>query len=364
MKRLLIWIYIFSTFGAFFYSLSRIVRSSAPDFSVYFGGARYLLEGHSLYDNIGLYTGIGYPPQTFLIFLPFTLFPYQVSQAIWIFLSYISLIITVIILLKMFYSQSSWILITMIIGSLGLTFPVKFTLGMGQSNLVALALLVIFIYLYQKGQKVTASIILGLATIVKPHLLMLIIGCLLTRQWMIAVITLTIQIFGVMITGVLFGWTQFTTYLFREIPSMMLYRGLEIYYNQGFRAMVSRVAPSQIAPNIITLLSVIVLSLACYVIITKKFDLIKATLILLPVFLLIEPLSWQHHYVFLIPTIFYLAGKIYQSTSLIYYIFALFIVSINLDLAGFQRSGIFWSIILSHVGIGNLIIYVLSLRYL
>jgi hypothetical protein len=364
MKRILAGLFVISTLGAIFYSLFRIISTSAPDFGVYYYGAQFLKNGRSLYDNPGLYTGIGYPPQTLLLFLPFTLFPYGLSQAVWIILSYISLAVSIAILVRMFYPKITVSEILMIIGAAGLTFPVKFSLGMGQSNLIALGLLTGFIYQFRKNRIIAAAAFLGTATVLKPQLLIIFLALILLRKWKTGFVAGGIHLIAVISTGMLFGWNQFTVYLLREVPYMSLYRGPEIYYNQGIRAMVSRILPDSAAPGFISFLSAVIITITVYVIIVRKFDLIRAVLMLLPTFLLIEPLSWQHHYIFLIPTVIYLAGELYRTKNFGYFLFAIIFISVNLDLSGRTDLGPAGFIILSHTGIGNLIIYLLSVKYL
>ena len=83
-------------------SLYKIITTTAPDYSVLWNAAKDLPTSKNPYLNKELYTGIGYPPNTLLFYLPFSLLPYEISQALFVLLSLIALIASVFFFLNNF----------------------------------------------------------------------------------------------------------------------------------------------------------------------------------------------------------------------------------------------------------------------
>jgi len=312
------------------FSLYRIISTFAPDFSVFYDGARGLLAHQNIY-TLPMYTGLGYPPFTLLPFIPFTLLPYPLAQGIWVSLSFLLFLLCIFLSLPKPTIHSFCIVFIFAF----LAFPTKFTLGMGQVNFAALALLLLALR-FQSG------ILLGLLFLIKPHFLLLLplFGLRYIAQ---AMVTLSI---GVLLTGLdLYGY-----YFHNVVPQLLVFTGRGIYYNQGLGAFLSRLLPNTLAGELTMWGSLLIIVSSLWFIWYKKLSFEKSVLFIIPVFLLVEPLSWQHHYVFLLPVFIWLA---FHTKKYLLLFFSYLLVAINIPHAP--------ALFLSHVFFGNVL--VLSLLY-
>ncbi len=344
------------------FSLSKIITTTAPDFSVFYRTAQNFLAGRNIYHDQTLYTGFGYPPVTAMLFLPITLLPYRLAQGVWIVISFIALLASVFLGMRIFGIRHSWQRFAAIIALVFLAFPTRFTFGMGQVNLVALFLLLASVKTMTQGKQLVSAVLFGTAFMLKPHL-GLIILFLVTRRTLSSVVgALTLVALATFLTGAVFGWTQWITYLKETVPPLLVYHGREIYYNQGVGGAMARVFPLDLA-RVITMATTIILLLGTLILVRRK-QLIPAEAMALfsPVLLLVEPLSWQHHYVFLLPTFFWLWMKIKNDRRTVtLFIISYLLIAWNIRQPVALSGTLPGNILLSHVFAGNIILYCLSL---
>lgn len=321
-----------------FYALFSIIRigtSLAPDFSVFYDASRGLIAGKNIY-ALPMYTGLGYPPFSLLPYIPLTIFPYQTAQWIWIIASFLFLFLSIYLSLSLFKKNARLIdFITVFILSF-LSFPVKFTLGMGQVNFLALVLLLL-------AMRYKSGFLLGLLCIIKPHFL-LFLPLFGVRTILIAAVTLAA---GALLTGLAFGWNQYLSYI-HSLSQLLVFSGREIYYNQGLGAFLSRLLHNGLAGDLTLWISLLLIAVYAWVVYQNKISGFRAILLCIPVFLLVEPLSWQHHYVFLLPVYVWLATKIKKPVTWTLFVISYILVSINF------RNPPGW--IMSHVFFGNILL--------
>lgn len=306
-------------------SIFRITTSLAPDFSVFYDAARGLVAHQNVY-TLPMYTGLGYPPFTLLPFIPFTLLPYPLAQTIWIGSSFLLFLLCIYLSLPKPTIRS---FCTVFIFAF-LAFPTKFTLGMGQINFAALALLLLALR-YKSG------FFLGLLFVIKPHFL-LFLPLFGLRYLLPAVLTLGLSIF-------LTGFTLYGYYFQTVVPQLMIFVGRGLYYNQGLGAFLSRLLPNALAGELTFWISALLVIGGLWFIWNKKLTLQKSILFFIPIFLLVEPLSWQHHYVFLLPVFVWLW---YRTKHRLLLLLSYVLVAINIPFA----QGMF----LSHVFFGNVLL--------
>lgn len=281
-------------------SLTLVIFSTAPDFSVLWTGARDLMTGINPYINPNLFTGIGYPPNSLLFYLPFSSLPYQLAQILFTFLSLGSFIGIIILSFKILKEKLPWQAFLLVFSLTILSFPTKFTFGMGQNNLIAFFLLLLAYYFYKEGKVTWAGIILGAAISLKTILAFFLIFFLLKRQWKVVLFTALTIAATVTITSIFYNINLYNYYLKEVVPPLLNLSGREIYYNQGIMGFISRLTPDlnerKYTSLIITLaLIVIVLRLALY----NKYKDLQFSLFITTI-LLVDTLSWQHHFVLLI----------------------------------------------------------------
>ncbi len=342
-------------------SLSKISTTLAPDFSVFYEAARGLITQKNIY-TLPMYTGFGYPPFTLLPFIPLLIFPYKVAQVIWVVLSFTLFLYAISLSGQVIGKKATLLAYCLIFSFAFLAFPTKFTLGMGQVNIVALTFFLGSILANQKKLTVKSGILLGLTLIIKPHLFLFMPIYLLAKKWKQVGIASLIVLLGVCITGVFFGWGLYEFYFRVTVPPLMAFAGRELYYNQSLGSFFSRLLPISTAALFTSAISLILVITAYWVMWKRKMSLATSVLFFTPIFLLVEPLSWQHHYVFLLPVFVYLFDRHKKdSVRLGILVISFLLIAANIKypeiVTGFPLS----ELLRSHVFIGNVLLLGLSL---
>lgn len=338
-------------------SIIKIISTTAPDFSVFYQSAVNLLHHKNLYTDQRLYTGFGYPPYTALLFIPLTYLPYQIAQGIWIVTNTILLALCACLSLKLIYNNISLTHFLLIYSLMWLSFPTKFTFGMGQVNILALFIMLLALVEGQVGKKVTEGIYLGLLFILKPHFLIFLPIYMIRKRWKTLSLSLGLLFITGLGAGLLFGWGQFYTYVTRTVPELLVFQGREIYYNQGIGAFLSRVQPIYLASMETTIASILFVAGSFWLIWKNQIPIKSAVIGFIPVFLLIEPLSWQHHYVFLLPVFVALVRELKgHNLGILVLGMSYLLISINIKQPQIYSDTLVGNIVLSHVFWGNLVL--------
>lgn len=270
-------------------SLWHICTTSAPDFAFYYGQTKTLL-----------------PPPSTLLFLPLRILPFSVMQCIWVVLSFI-LLIDSIRRLCIRLGMASPLPIAVMSSFAFLFFPTQFTLGMGQVNLIALWLLIVGSD-YLDMHSWWGSVFFSMAILLKPELVLFLIPLVIRSRWKEI---LWVTLIGAVFSNValfLWGNSIYTSYLQTFQSAFSSASGFSIYYNQSLTGLFSRAGIH--SPLMYLGLVLSILSLFISKIQNKKLLLSHALWYFIPVFLLIEPIAWQHHFVFLIPTFLIVLTKV------------------------------------------------------
>lgn len=310
LKILIAGIFVFS-FIWISVSILKIVSSEAPDFRVLWTFANHLRAGENLYLNQDISIPNPYPPFTSLFYYPLTFLPYTKAQASFIFLIFASLVATVIVSLRLVTGK---IPIWMFLSSCSLvflSFPAKFTLGMGQQNSVAFLLLLFSYLFYRNKSPVLSGILLGLSVSFKPVLGFVVLFFVIEKAWMViswAFVTFIAEaafIFSITKLNLFGDWIK-QTLLYLPLT------GREVYYNQGFVGFISRITQKPLLiKNSLIFFSLSVMSGIIFAVRKAKDKNLVFSLFIISV-LLLDTLSWQHHFVWLIfpfVTLAYHIGK-------------------------------------------------------
>jgi len=296
----IIFILFFLSLISIIRSLALIIFSTAPDFSVLWTGAVDLIRGANPYINPSLFTGIGYPPNTLLFYLPFSLLPYQLAQVLFTLLSFGSFLGIIIISFKILKEKFSWQTFLVVFSLSLLSFPTKFTFGMGQSNIIAFFMLLLSYYLYKEKKLGMAGLILGLAISLKTIFAFFIIFFVLKKQWKVIKLAGLTIVATIGITSIFSNTNLYGYYLKEVVPPLFNLSGREIYYNQGVMGFISRLTNDLNERKYISLIISLFLTLfASWFALYKKGKDLQFSLFITTL-LLIDTLSWQHHFVLLI----------------------------------------------------------------
>lgn len=331
-----------------------VITGDSPDFSVFYHATRDLITGSNPYTDSTLFTVFAYPPVTAWTLMPLAVLPYAVAKGAWTVVTLGALIVSAFIAVRLVYPDGTRVWTGAVFFLLILSFPARFTIGMGQINGFALVLLLSSVWCAVNKKQTLAGILFGLSATAKPQLMLLLPLFFLTgyaKAGWDGVKTLVVA------AGVSFFayWGTTLFYLNSIVGALAVYQGAETYYNQGIRAILSRTVAGD-TTVFYWISSAILYSLVLWMIVKKHLPIIHAFAVLLPVMLLIEPLSWQHHYIFLLPS-YVLAYRLLAGSARGKVLFILSIALVSYNIARpVLLSGLGFQIILSHVGVGTLLL--------
>lgn len=290
--------FFLAVFSYTFYSAIRISITFAPDFSIFYHSARDLLHHISPYTDRHLFTAFNYPIVTALLFIPISVLPYVASQTIFIFLSVAS--VFGIVYLCFLCTRTRLVLpfFLLAVALVFLSFPTKFTLGMGQTNLIGYFLLLLGFYFSLKKRDALAILTLCIAIFLKPVLALILIVLLFERRWKTFFWTIAVTGFVCISIPYLFHQPNANASFLNQLSHQSLL-GREVYYNQGFLGFISRFTPNLQARFFINLVGSAILFLTTlWKMIGQKF--VQRISLLCTFLVIVDPLSWQHHFIFLI----------------------------------------------------------------
>ncbi len=345
-------------------SIYRIITGFTPDYSIFYHSTVDLLLNHNPYTDKSLFTVYNYPPVTNILFLPFVYLPYFYAQLLFTLINYLSIFFIVYFSFKILNFKLKIKYLILATSLYFITFPVKFTLGMGQVNLIAYAFLLYGFYMSQNLNNKTSSLMLFLAILLKPVLIITLLIYFIYKKWKIVKYLFIIGIFFVLLSIILNQLT-FDFYYFNSVLSKFFIGSGDtysiVYYNQGLLAFLSRIITDKTLIKHIYDFSVITFLIIIVITITKnKASDVLSFSIILCVILFLDPIAWQHHFVFLfLPFMVLIANlnylsKIHKLLISVAYLLLLINFKHPIDITRFPSN-----LILSHDFLGNLIILIL-----
>lgn len=345
-------------------SLLHIISTSAPDFSVFWTSTHDLLSHRNPYTNPGLYTMNGYPPSTFIYFIPLAIIPYQLAQTIFTIINFFAVPGIVFLSFRILFKKVNLYYFLLFLSLALVSFPTKFTLGMGQVNLIAFLLLLFSFSFYKEAKQETSGILLGAVFLLKPALGFILLFFILKMKWKIVLYSLAVPALATLLIVVGFGTVPFVYWLKEIVPELSKVSGTEIYYNQGIIGFISRLTPDiNIRTSLATVISAGLILLVSFFTLKKRKDENLQFTLSLTTLLLIDNLSSQHHFVWLIFPFILLskyALRLRQTWFWLMLFAAYFLVSWN-----FKNPQVFYifpaSLLLSNTFYGAVVVYVLTL---
>jgi hypothetical protein len=299
-----------------------------PDFSQYYFGGKAI----NPYLN-----GVIYPPLSLVIFSLLRLMPFIMAEKVWTILSLISLFFSVILIFRMYKQKLFSTLGFLILGLVCLSFPVKFTLGMGQINNFILLIFVAAIYSLQQKRSYLASFLLSLSFLIKLFPAYLLLQIVVMKKWKLILTFIFSLILLSSIAFILIG-PKINLYFYQHLLSGLLTGWKTDYYNQALTGFVGRsFAHNLFSEILVGVLSLFFILISCLVIFKsrKNNELVNIGFgLLITLNLIVNNFSWQHHFVFLIfpflITLFYIQKLKNNRKFLITLFIAYVLVSFNL----------------------------------
>lgn len=330
------------------------------DFRVYYAALQDAWQKINPYQSTQYLFAFVYPPSALVLLWPITWFSIQTAETVWSLLSLAALVGTLAIITKnlQLKTQIYWWYFLSLAGMFWL-FPVKFTFGMGQINLIVLLFMVAAWWADQKQKPVLAGILLGVAGALKLFPLIVMGTWLVQKKWL-----------NVAITGLVFVALHLPAVLWFS-PSILqefyvtqlngLPRiGNAVYYNQALTGVLARAeVPDNWAQGILLIFQGLFVVLMGWL--SFHTQTIEKSWLLFSLWLsgwlLVGGLAWQHHFVWVIPGLLFLARYYWKQrkvNELGWLFFAATLIGYNFKTLPNPMFG--WWLVGSHVFWGNVLL--------
>ena len=276
------------------------------DFTVYRWGGHEVMHGLRLYlaqftqgHNREWFT---YPPFAAVLFVPIAALPYLVGAVIWQLISVLALAVASLVTLKLAGYQPSRAVIAAVV-TVGIALePVYHTLYLGQVNLILLAL--ILVDMWRAAGRRPAGIGVGIAAAIKLTPLIFIALFLVTRRFRDALTAA-----GTFAACALIGYLVapqasglYWHHLFFDTSRV----GAPYISNQSPYAAVLRIGGSDFHPGHWYLAIPAVLGIAGLIVaavLARHDEWLGAATVMGTTALLVSPISWTHHWVWILPAL-------------------------------------------------------------
>lgn len=351
---------LFFTISAIFL-IKTLFLPGYSDFAVYYYSSQMILKGQSPYlGGINIFTPITYPPFSFIFFLFLSIFPFMLSARIFTFISLAFLFLSLFFIFKIGKMKAFSYLFFLVSGLSFVYFPVKFTLGMGQVNLIVLFLIVMFIYFIVSRSQFLPAIFLGAAFLIKMYPILLFPYLLLKRKYKILLFCSFFIFLGICLSLFVVP-SGIYNYYFNKIFPSLLNSWPSDYYNQAISGVLSRSFADSVLRTYLRYIFIVFITLSSFLIIAKSKikNLQMEVGYLITVNLLVNAFSWQHHFVWLIiPLIFTLFYLIKNKAKTIY--FVILFLCYLLTAVNLSNPQNLPTIFLSHVFFGTFLLWLFN----
>ena len=333
-----------------------------PDFSVYYYGSQAFYLGANPYiQATNSFSNFVYPPFVLLFFLPFLLLSYTSAGIVFLVFSFLSLFIGVYLFLQAI-RRFTWSGYFMMLALCLLAFPVKFTFGMGQINLVVFFLLSMTVFFLQKKRQVVAGVFLGLSLALKLFPILLLPYFLITGKIRIVCVALGFFLLLYGVTFFVVGADFHTLFLSSVVPGIGSSYQSD-YYNQSLTGFFARLLLQAGVGGIVKNLLATSLILLTFVVIKrstmKNLNEIVALTSVVTLSLIVNPFSWQHHFVWLILPFIVAYYAFTKKTDKVLLVIAYILVVWN-----FSAPETVPVLVRSHVLFGTILLWLLQMRFL
>ncbi len=293
------------------------------DLRVYREAGISLLDGRAVYDHVTpppQELPFTYPPFAALLAIPLAWVPFTVLGWIWFYAQLVAIVVTVRIAAAPLLARVErhgvvWGLLAL---AITYTLPVTDGLRFGQVNaFLVLAVLIdvarpdLVRRIRLPGGFPLHGVLVGLATAIKLTPGVFIIYFLVTRQWRAAatsIVTVAVSIVGVLLIAPRLSLDFWTDALFAS-DRLGHNDGTA---NQSIRAVILRVGPEGTLGTLLLLGLIAVVVIIGYAAAKRAYDhheLLLAFTLVAMVGVLVSPVSWSHHFHWLLPGVCWLVAR-------------------------------------------------------
>ncbi|MBF6165351.1 DUF2029 domain-containing protein [Streptomyces gardneri] len=281
------------------------------DLQVYRNGARVWLDGGDLYGPMPPVEGIGlpftYPPLAALFFAPLALMPLVVAEVLVVVTSVASLGISLWLVLALPRPELSRpAVLTLVVGAVAVAQffePIRQTFGFGQINLVLMAAITLDCLVRKPFWP--RGMLIGIAVSVKLIPAGYLLYFLLRKDWKAAG-TLVISAIAAVGLGFLLFPGDSVNYWFHTLADTGRIGPPYFAGNQSIKGMAFRLGVDDTVATVLWIaLSALAVALAA-VWMRRLIDAgatVAALLVNAAVVLLVSPVSWSHHWVWIAPAL-------------------------------------------------------------
>ena len=275
---------------------------NALDFRIYMWGGHTVLHDNRLYLTLAYGHWFTYSPFAAIVFVPLATLPLAVARVGWDLVSLAALVYSCVIILKLAGYRPSRLMVAGLVAAAMALDPVYQTLFLGQINLILLALILTDIWRVSQGRD--AGIGVGTAAAIKLTPAIFILFFLLAGRTKAAFIAAGTFI----VCGLIgFGIAPRASTLYWEHLSHDTSRvGAPYISNQSPYGTAIRIAEGQGhigAWWIVIPLAFAAIGLAVAVVLARRQDWLGATAVTGTTGLLVSPISWAHHWVWILPAL-------------------------------------------------------------
>jgi alpha-1,2-mannosyltransferase len=292
-------------------------RHPGMDSTVYQAGALAVLHGYPLYESLHIPAPwadlpFTYPPVAALFFLPLAPLPLHGTWGVMAAASALALGVTVRVSLVSLlrHRPPEWLLNLLILVPIGLQ-PIWSTIGLGQVNLLLMAMVLLDVLAFKDRRY--GGVLIGVASAIKLTPLIFIPHLILTRRHADAA-----RAAGTFVALQGLAWLLLPSDSLRFFTgAMMAGNGNRTFEaaNQSINGLVQRLSGE--APDAFAIsLTLAVICLAVHAILVRALHRHEQHLaaLLATAFcgLLISPVTWTHHWVWVVPLCLLLGYRVYR----------------------------------------------------
>lgn len=280
---------------------------SGLDFRVYWQGGHDVLVGLSPYREIAGALPFTYPAFSAVMFVPFALLPQFVAYVVWQVLMVSALVVATMIVARRAGFDlvlASWLLM----GGMVLE-PVVRGLQLGQINTLIVVLVVLDFFVLPKRYR---GLLIGLAAGIKLTPAVFAVVFLFRKEWASAIRAVAAGV-GTILLPALIIPSDTVLYWTKLIFDPSRIGAADFGDNQSLVGVIARLVGGK-PPTALTLpVEVIVLALACWLawLLHVRGDEVGAVLAVALGSLLVSPVSWSHHWVWVVPGLAWLLARRY-----------------------------------------------------
>ena len=281
-----------------FWHEDQLNTTSGLDLRVYRDAARAFLDGSDVYAGRFQDLPFTYPPFALIVLVPFALVPESVATGLMYAVSIVALVLVVRWCQEYVVRGAAgpwWVTVSLAFLAGLVVEPLHSTLGLGQVNLLLLALVLGI----DARQTRAAGAGAGLATAVKVTPGLLVVAQLVRgdRRAFVRGVVAFLAATG---AAALLAPAATRTYFGSLLWDSTRPGGLDYLQNQSLRGAAARHAPDH-AVAVWLVVAIVVLAVGTWVVRRHRDDAFFALTAAGMTALLVSPISWSHHWVWMLP---------------------------------------------------------------